>query len=278
MKTNYVFKRTAFYAAILLFVVSAFFPYAWILSTSLKNFSEIFTIPIHLIPQEITLQNFKDVIFGQMHFGQKFLNSLIVTVTTTLLSLIVSTPCAYALARFKMRGKRLLLQTILVSQMIPIAVLLIPLYIVIIKLKLVNTLTSLVVANLTFSVPFVVWILYGFFTRLPIEVEESALIDGCTRFQTLIKIVLPAAAPGLAAAAAFTFISAWQEYMFALTFINSQKNFTLPIALTSYIGQYGTQWGNLMAASLLVTLPVLFLFFGIQHLMVKGLSTGAVKG
>ena len=278
MKTNYVFKRTAFYAAILLFVVSAFFPYAWILSTSLKNFSEIFTIPIHLIPQEITLQNFKDVIFGQMHFGQKFLNSLIVTVTTTLLSLIVSTPCAYALARFKMRGKRLLLQTILVSQMIPIAVLLIPLYIVIIKLKLVNTLTSLVVANLTFSVPFVVWILYGFFTRLPIEVEESALIDGCTRFQTLIRIVLPAAAPGLAAAAAFTFISAWQEYMFALTFINSQKNFTLPIALTSYIGQYGTQWGNLMAASLLVTLPVLFLFFGIQHLMVKGLSAGAVKG
>ena len=104
------------------------------------------------------------------------------------------------------------------------------------------------------------------------------MIDGCSYFQTLTRIVLPSAAPGLASAAAFTFISAWQEYMFALTFIDSQKKFTLPIALTSYIGQYGTQWGNLMAASLLVTLPVMILFFGIQRLMVKGLTAGAVKG
>ena len=104
------------------------------------------------------------------------------------------------------------------------------------------------------------------------------MIDGCSRFQTLIKIVLPSAAPGLAASSAYTFITAWQEYMFALTFIDSQKKFTLPIALTSYIGQYGTQWGNLMAASLLVTLPVIVLFFGIQTLMVKGLTAGAVKG
>lgn len=277
MKPRALANQTVFYFVILLFLISAFLPYAWILSTSLKNFSEIFTIPIRLIPQEVTLQNFKAVIFGQMHFGQKFLNSLIVTLTTTLLSLIISIPCSYALARFRMKGKPLLLYTILVSQMIPIAVLLIPLYIVIVKIGLVNTFSSLVIANLTFSVPFVVWVLYGFFCRLPVEIEESALIDGCTRLQTLIRIVLPSAAPGLAAAAAYTFISAWQEYMFALTFINSQKKFTLPIALTSYIGQYGTQWGNLMAASLLVTLPVLFLFFGIQKLMVKGLTAGAVK-
>lgn len=277
MKTRLALKQTLFYGIILAFLISAFLPYAWILSTSLKKFSEIFTIPIHLIPREFTLDNFRSVLFGQMHFGQKFLNSLIVTVATTLMSLVISIPCSYALARFRMKGKPVLLYTILVSQMIPIAVLLIPLYIVIIKIGLVNTLFSLVIANLTFSVPFVVWMLYGFFSRLPVEIEESAMIDGCTRFQTLMSVVLPSAAPGLAAAAAYTFISAWQEYMFALTFINSQKKFTLPIALTSYIGQYGTQWGNLMAASLLVTLPVLFLFFGVQRLMVKGLTAGAVK-
>jgi len=278
MSTRFAAKKIIFYLALLAFVLSALFPYSWILSTSLKDFSEIFTIPIRLIPKHATLENFRAVIYGHMDFGQKFINSLIVTVTTTVLSLIISTPCAYALARFRIRGRRLLLKTILVSQMIPIAVLLIPLYILIVKIRLMNTFISLVMANLTFSVPFVVWVLYGFFGRLPIEVEESALIDGASKFQTLVRVVLPSAAPGLAAAAAFTFISAWQEYMFALTFIDSQRKFTLPIALTSYIGQYGTQWGNLMAASLLVTLPIIVLFFAIQKLMVKGLTAGAVKG
>ncbi len=278
MKSRYIAKKVIFYLALLAFVFSALFPYSWILSTSFKNFSEIFTIPIRVIPKHFTLENFGAVIYGQMHFGQKFINSLIVTLATTVVSLMISTPCAYALARFRMRGRRILLKTILVSQMIPIAVLLIPLYMVIVKIRLMNTFTSLVMANLTFSVPFVVWVLYGFFGRLPIEVEESALIDGASRFQTLTRVVIPSAAPGLAAAAAFTFISAWQEYMFALTFIDSQRKFTLPIALTSFIGQYGTQWGNLMAASLLVTLPVIVLFFGIQKLMVKGLTAGAVKG
>jgi len=271
-------KQFIFYGALSLFVVLALLPYLWIVSTALKDFSEIFTIPIRLIPRHITFDNFKAVIYGQMHFSQKFMNSLIVTIATTLLSLVLSLPCAYALTRFKMKGKRFLLQTILISQMIPIVVLLIPLYIVIVKLGLINTFSSLVIANLTFSVPFAVWILYGFFTRLPISVEESAMIDGCSRFQILVRIVLPSAMPGIAASAAYTFISAWQEYIFALTFIDSQRKFTLPVALTSYIGQYGTQWGNMMAASLLVTLPVLVLFFGVQTLMVKGLTAGAVKG
>ena len=278
MRIRLITKKTILYIALLSFALSALLPYIWILSTAFKNFSEIFTIPIRLAPQHPTLENFKAVIYGQMDFGQKFINSLIVTTATTLLSLVVSIPCAYALTRFRMKGKRILLQTILVSQMIPIAVLLIPLYILIVKIGLLNTFASLVITNLTFSVPFVVWVLYGFFTGLPISIEESAMIDGCSRLQTLIKIVLPSAAPGLAASSAFTFITAWQEYMFALTFIDSQKKFTLPIALTSYIGQYGTQWGNLMAASLLVTLPVIVLFFGIQTLMVKGLTAGAVKG
>jgi ABC-type glycerol-3-phosphate transport system permease component len=278
MRIRLMSKKTLFYMVLFLFVLSALLPYVWIFSTAFKNFSEIFIIPIRVIPRDFTLENFKAVLYGHMEFGQKFMNSLIVTTATTLLSLAVSIPCAYALTRFKMNGKRFLLQTILVSQMIPIAVLLIPLYIIIVKLGLLNTFASLVVANLTFSVPFVVWVLYGFFTGLPISIEESAMIDGCSRFQTLIKIVLPSAAPGLAASSAYTFITAWQEYMFALTFIDSQRKFTLPIALTSYIGQYGTQWGNLMAASLLVTLPVIILFFGIQTLMVKGLTAGAVKG
>ena len=271
-------KKFIFYGALSLFVVLALLPYLWIVSTAFKDFSEIFTIPIRLFPRHITFENFKAVIQGQMDFTQKFMNSFIVTIATTLLSLVVSLPCAYALTRFKMKGKRFLLQTILISQMIPIVVLLIPLYIVIVKVGLINTFSSLVIANLTFSVPFAVWVLYGFLTRLPISVEESAMIDGCSRFQILIRIVLPSAMPGIAASAAYTFISAWQEYIFALTFIDSQRKFTLPIALTSYIGQYGTQWGNMMAASLLVTLPVLVLFFGVQTLMVKGLTAGAVKG
>jgi ABC-type glycerol-3-phosphate transport system permease component len=267
-----------FYGALSLFVVSALLPYLWILSTAFKDFSEMFTIPIRLMPLHVTFDNFKGVIYGQMHFTQKFLNSLIVSIATTLLTLALSLPCAYALTRFKMKGKILLLQTILISQMIPIVVLLIPLYIVIVKLGLINTLSSLVVANLTFSVPFAVWVLYGFFVRQPISIEESAMLDGCSRFQILVRIVLPSAMPGIAASAAYTFISAWQEYIFALTFIDSQRKFTLPVALTSYIGQYGTQWGNMMAASLLVTVPVLILFFGVQTLLVKGLTAGAVKG
>ena len=235
-------------------------------------------MPLQLIPKRPVLDHYGEVLFGPENFQKKFLNSLIVTVSTTVLALLISIASAYALARFRMKGKLTILRIILVSQLVPIAVLLVPLYEVFRVLRVLDTYYALIIGNLTFCIPFAVWLLRSFFLNIPIDLEDAALIDGCSRIQVLIRIVLPVSGPGLVTTAAFIFIYSWQEYIMALTFINSGDKYTLPVALTSFIGQYGAQWGPLMAASVVVTIPVMVMFMFLRRFVISGVMGGAVKG
>ncbi|MBW2057002.1 MAG: carbohydrate ABC transporter permease [Deltaproteobacteria bacterium] len=271
-------KRIIVYLLASFFVVLVVIPYFWVLTTSFKSHEDIFRLPLELIPRRPVLDNYVEVLFGPENFQRKFLNSLIVTVSTTLVALMISISSAYALARFRIRRKFTILRIILVSQLVPIAVLLVPLYEVFRVLHILDTYYALILGNLAFCVPFAVWLLRSFFLSVPVDIEDAALIDGCSRIQVLIRIVLPVSGPGLVTAAAFIFIYSWQEYIMALTFINTGDKYTLPVALTSFIGQYGTQWGSLMAASVIVTIPVMAMFMLLRRFIVSGVMGGAVKG
>jgi len=260
-----------------IFIIGALFPYVWVILTSIKPYSELFQVPPTWIPEEPTLDNFYNVITNG-NFISAFMNSVIVTFGTVALTIPIILFSAYAFARFKFRGKSIILIGILISQMVPIAVLLIPLYEVMTALHIIDTRFCLILVNLSFTVPFAVWMMRGYIYNIPKEIEESAKIDGCSRFGILWRIIIPLSGPGLAATSAYVFTMAWQEYILALSLINSQSKFTLPIELTSFIGQYGTQWGSLMAASILVALPTLVIFLFLQKYLIAGLCRGSVKG
>ena len=262
----------------ILFIAFVLVPYSWVLTTSLKPHEDVFRVPIQWIPKKLVLTNYINVMLGPENFQQKFLNSIIVTLSTVIVALAISITSAYALARFRMKGKLTILKIILVSQLIPTVVLFVPLYEVLGFLGILDSYYALIIGNSTFCIPFAVWLLRSFFLSIPESVEDAGLVDGCSRLQVLIKIVLPMSGPGLVTTAAFIFIYSWQEYILALTFINSADKYTLPVALTSFIGQYGTQWGPLMAVSVIVTIPVIIMYLFLKRFIVSGVMGGAVKG
>lgn len=271
-------KEILIYGVALIFVFLVVVPYFWVVTTSFKSHEDIFELPVRLIPDRPVLDNYREVLFGPENFQRKFLNSLIVTVSTTLVALLISITSAYALARFRIRGKFLFLKILLISQLVPIAVLLVPLYEVFQRIGLLDTYGALIIGNMTFCIPFAVWLLRSFFLSIPRDIEDAALIDGCSRMQVLIRIILPVSGPGLVTTAAYIFIYSWQEYILALTYINTGDKYTLPVALTYFIGQYGTQWGPLMAGSVIVTIPVMVMFMCLKRFIVSGVMGGAVKG
>jgi ABC-type glycerol-3-phosphate transport system permease component len=271
-------KKILIYFSAIFFIALVLIPYFWVLTTSFKRHEDIFRLPIQWIPEKPVLTNYIEVVFGPENFQQKFLNSLIVTLSTVIVALAISVTSAFALARFRLRGKLTILKIILVSQMIPTVVLFVPLYEVFAFLRILDTYWALIIGNLTFCIPFAVWLLRSFFLNIPKGIEDAGLVDGCSRMQVLLRIVLPISGPGLVTAAAFIFIYSWQEYILALTFINSSNKYTLPVALTSFIGQYNTQWGALMAASVFVTIPVIIMFLFLKRFIVSGVMGGAIKG
>lgn len=275
-------KRLALNAAGLLVAFVAVFPVIWMISTSVKPDREIFSAGPRPVPRQPTLQHYRDILGGDfipgVRFADFFLNSALVAVATVLISGLLALLAATAVARFRFRLRTAFLIMLLVVQMIPLEALVIPLFLMIRRLGLYNTLPSLVLVYLGFSLPFAVWMLRGFVAAVPRDLEEAAAIDGATRAQTFCRILLPLVAPGLVATSIFSFITAWNELIFALTFINAEKRYTLPVAMTFFFGRDDTAWGSLMAASTLITLPVMAFFVLVQRRMVAGLVTGAVKG
>ena len=271
-------KKILIYFSAIFFIAFVLIPYFWVLTTSFKRHEDIFRLPIQWIPEKPVLTNYIEVIFGPENFQQKFINSLIVTLSTVIVALAISITSAFALARFRIRGKFTILKTILVSQMIPTVVLFVPIYEVFAFLRILDTYWALVIGNMTFCIPFAVWLLRSFFLSIPKSIEDAGFVDGCSRMQVLLKIVLPISGPGLVTTAAFIFIYSWQEYILALTYLNSASKYTLPVALTSFIGQYSTQWGSLMAASVIVTIPVIIMFLLLKRFIVSGVMGGAIKG
>ncbi|HEY6592619.1 MAG TPA: carbohydrate ABC transporter permease [Asanoa sp.] len=275
-------RRAALNGAGVLVALFALFPAWWMVATSLTPNREIFAGQPVPVPRHPTLAHYREILTGDLipgaTFVDFFLNSTLVAVSTVALSSLVALLAATAVARFRFRLRTTFLVMLLVVQMIPLEALVIPLFLMIRRLGLYNTLPSLVLTYLGFSLPFAVWMLRGFVAAVPRELEEAAAIDGASWSQTFRKILLPLVAPGLVATSIFSFITAWNELIFALTFINDQSRYTLPVAVTFFFGRDDTAWGLVMAAATLLTLPVVVFFLLVQRRMITGLVTGAVKG
>jgi ABC-type glycerol-3-phosphate transport system permease component len=264
------------YLGALAVVVVVFGPLFWMVITALKPHAEVFTSPPRWFPQSPTLDNFVQAMNPQ--FLQFLGNSLLVSLVTTLVCIALAVLASYTISRPSGRSGRSVIVVVLISQLLPPAVLLVPLYRSAESLGLLNSYAGLVIAYLTFTLPVAIWLLHGFISSIPAELEESAQVDGLTSFRAFFIVIVPLARPGIAATAAYIFFTVWQDFMFALVFLTDQDKRTLPLGLLGYIGQYTVDWGQLMAASILLLLPILLIFGLVQKQFIAGLTAGAVKG
>ncbi|MBN2324832.1 MAG: carbohydrate ABC transporter permease [Spirochaetes bacterium] len=264
------------YFLILLLLVFVLFPFFYMVSTAFKAEDDLFSAPPKFLPRVLTLSNFQQAL--QPKFIRYFMNSFIVTIGTTIIVIAVALFSSYAFSRLRFRGRKFLLKIIIFTQLFPLIVIIIPIYILYNKMRIVNTHLSLIIAYLAFTVPVGVWMLRGFFKNIPYNLEEAAMVDGCTRLTAFIRVVLPLARPGISATAVYIFIVTWQEFMFALTMLTGEKMRTLPVGILDFIRQYGVNWGGLMALSTLITVPVFILFLILQRQFISGLTQGSVKG
>ncbi|HYH10945.1 MAG TPA: carbohydrate ABC transporter permease [Thermomicrobiales bacterium] len=268
--------RVITHVTLILLTIFALAPLAWAISSAFKTDSEILT-GLNFLPTSPTLKNFTFVL-GNTEFPTWIRNSLLVSLGTTIFALTIGSLGGYAMSRWRFRGRTLYGNTLLTVQMFPGIMLAIPLYLVLTRYGLIDTLWALLVTYLTFALATAVWMLKGYFDAIPREIEEAALIDGANRLQILWKIVLPLAGPGITTVAVFVFLLAWNEFFFAYVFLASPEKYTLSIGMYSFIQQFTTQWGNIMAAGTLTTLPVLLFFFLLQRTLTRGLIAGAMKG
>lgn len=252
-------------------------PFLWMISTSLKDPAEVVLRDPTIIPRSFAVENYLDV-FRRGNFGRYFVNSVIVSLAVTVISVAIATLSGYAFARYRLPGGKAILLGILATQMFPAILLAIPLYILIRNLGLLDSLLGLILVYTSFALPFCVWMLRNYFLTIPRDLDESALVDGATRLQALRSVVLPVAMPGIAATGIFSFILAWNEFLYANTFISSADLRTLPVGLQSLIGEFTTDWGMLMAGAVVTTIPVVVIFFFVQRRLTQGLAAGAVKG
>ncbi len=260
-------------AAVGLFAVA---PFAWMVLTSIKPDADILRSTPVLWPSSPTLARYGEVL--DAGFARALGNSLRVAAATTLAGVTVAALAGYALARFTLPLKRYLLLGVMSVQMFPMVVLIIPLFAVMRRLDLLNSWTGLVIAYLSFTTPLAVWMLKSFLETIPKEMEEAAMSDGATRVGAMIRVVLPLAGPGLAATAIFSFIAAWNEFLFALTFVKQESAKTLPVLLQAFVGRSQADWGLIMAASVLFTLPVIGFFLAVHRRLVEGMVSGSVTG
>ena len=266
---------------IVLLVIFALVPMIWMLSTSLKGQFAALQQPPEWIPSHPTLQNYLTLLSPTGDVGpvflRYFLNSVIVSATTTLLGVLIAVPAAYAFSRFQFPGRDILFFAVLVRNMFPVVVFLIPLFILMRTLHLVNTHWSLILTYMTFGLPLSIWLLKGFYDNIPEELERAARIDGASRFKAFWLIIVPLSSPGIVATAIYAFIGAWNEYVYALTFLNSESLLTLPVGLQHFFTEFATNWPGLMAAAFIMSVPVVVMFLILQKQFVRALTEGAVK-
>jgi multiple sugar transport system permease protein len=256
-------------------------PMAWMLLTSIKSGFAAMQFPPQWLPNEPTLASYEKLLDPTNSVGQDFLrffwNSLFVSTTTTILAVIVAVPAAYAFSRFDFPGRKFLFFAVLLRNMFPAVIFLVPLFILMRLLGLVNTHGSLILTYLTFGLPLAIWLLKGFYDNIPYQLEQAARIDGATRFQAFLLIVMPLSVPGIIATAIYSFIGAWNEYIFAYTFLNRNEQLTLPVGIQRFFSENTTDFPGLMAASFMMSLPVVVLFLLLQRYFVRALTEGAVK-
>jgi trehalose/maltose transport system permease protein len=273
-----VLNRILFWMLVVVIIFYTVFPFVWAVISSIKPNAELFSTPVDYWPDQINL-TFYQFVLENGDFLRALRNSVIISVSTVLISLALGSLAAYALGRLKFRGRTPVLYLILSMTMFPQIAILGSLYQMITALGLFDRLPALIIAYLTFTLPFTVWVLTNFFKAMPGELEEAALVDGATPFQAFARILLPLAAPGLVTTGLLAFIAAWNEYLYALTFTQSRARTVQP-AIASFSGntQFELPWGNILAASVLVTLPLVVLVLIFQRKILAGLTAGAVKG
>jgi multiple sugar transport system permease protein len=270
--------RVAQYVALAGYLIFLGFPLLWLLSTALKGKRELGEIAPSLIPKHATLGNFSAAVHqaGLIHAGY---NSLRVALATTVIVIVLALPAAYALARFKTWLRPVTLSWILVGQVFPVILVVIPLFLILKQFQLIDSLVGLTIVYVVYSLPFALWMLQGYVQGVPRDLEEAGAVDGASRIRVLIHIVFPLLLPGVIAAALFTFISSWNEFFFALVLIQDPQKVTLSLTLSRFVGAEGqVQLGALAAGSLLATIPSLVFFMIIQRRLTSGLLSGAVKG
>ncbi|MCX5520803.1 carbohydrate ABC transporter permease [Kaistia defluvii] len=251
-------------------------PFFWMVSVSLKPASEPFAIPARLWPQNPTLENY--VTAFRPEFRTYFFNSVVVSLSTVVITVTLALFAAYSFTRTQMRAISVLMLLVIVAQMFPASAIIIPIYKMMKAANLLNTYASLILAYVTVTLPVAIWMLRGFLSRLPVALEEAAAIDGAGPFKIFFLIILPLCKPGIVATAVFVLIVTWQEFLFALSFTSTKDMRTLPVGMNDFIGQYGIRYGELMASSVLISVPVIAIFFLLQRQFVAGLTAGAVKG
>ena len=270
------FKQVLLHIAVVLSIAMLAFPVVLLAFNSLKTDVDIFASPMG-IPTQITWDNFRHVL-TETSFLINLRNSAIVAAATVLLSVLITAPAGYALSRFRFRGRTLFSMWLLATQSFPGIIMVLGLFTVLRTYGLLNTLAGLVVMHTSFSMPFSIWLLKGYFDKIPVALEEAARIDGCSTLQSLVKIVLPLSVPGLLAVATFSLLLSWNEFFFALVIMRDNAHYTLPVFLSRFLGSGGVvQWGPLSAAALLVSIPVFVLFLLGQRYLVSGLTGGAIK-
>jgi len=266
----------AIYAAAIVIGLFAVAPFAWMFLTSLKPEGEIFQRTPALWTGSPQFGRYADVLDGG--FATALRNSVVVATATTVAGVAVAALAGYALARFDIPLRRYLLLMVMAVQMFPLVVLIIPLFVVMKALGLLDSWVGLVIAYLSFTTPLAIWLLRSFFETIPRDLEEAAMCDGATRFGAMVRVIFPLAGPGLAATAIFSFIAAWNEFLFALTFVKKENLRTLPVALSSFVGQEQADWGAIMAGSVMFTIPVVLFFLLVHKRLTTGMVAGSVTG
>jgi multiple sugar transport system permease protein len=260
----------------LLLLLFLLFPFFVMISTMLRSGEEVYATPPYWIPKHIILTNFVKV-WAEYDLLIYFKSSLIIAFGATILNTLLTIPAAYAVARLRFVGRGFVVYLFLVIQMFSPVIVVISLFKIMAGLGLLDTYASLIMANAVFTIAFTIWMMNGYFRSIPIEIEEAAMIDGCSRVQTITRIMIPIAVPGLVTAMIYTFIFAWNEFLFGLTFIQSKPKMPLVLGLYNFVGRWTTQWEFLTTAAFLAIIPVLVLFYIIERRLVAGLAGGAVK-
>ncbi len=273
LKTGKVIKNILFALLVLIIVIPVLFPIYFVFISSFKNMAQVYTMPPKFFGFKPILDNYI-YIFRTQHYGTYMFNSTIVAVVSTALSLAAGVPAAYAIARYKMRKTN---TAILTARLLPNISILLPYYFIFSKLHLIDTFLVLILSHMILSLPLIVWIMTGFFEELPLELEEAAIVDGCTRQKCFLDILIPISAPGLVTCSTLSFLGSWNNFQFALI-LSGEKTRTLPVSLQYFVSGADIRWGRMLAATIVVIVPTIILTMILQKYIIQGMTAGAVKG
>lgn len=273
---DFVQRALLVYFGLAMLVVWVSVPFTWMILTSIKPAEEVYRVPLEYFPRGPRLDNYSEIL-AISSFPRQFMNSAIVSVCTAVFSVVLASLAGYGLSRFRFSGARLMETFILMTQMFPGVLLVIPYFVIISKVGLFNTYPAMIIAYTSFALPFSTWMLKGFFESVPRELDEAAMVDGCSRFRAFTSVIVPVSLPGIVATIIFSFILAWNEFLFALVLTSSESMYPVTVGIASFIGQWRIAYETMMAASVIATVPTIALYMCLEKHLVQGLTAGAVK-